>query len=534
MVASPWHLPDARVVNAQATPSCILYGVQSSGDPAGVPSRPLLELDPATGAVVRTIGETGFGLTGLALNPRTGELFGTTAQAGVGNFSRQLIRINRSTGAGTVVGPIEPGGGGIADLAFREDGTLFGWSENTDDLITINTTTGAGTVVGNAGISTRGSGLAFSSTGTLFLAGNNANGALRTVNPATGLTTVGPTLNGAPLPSQPINAASFHPDGTLFGVNNAIAITTGGTTHLVTINTANGQVTNRGTTIRFLDAIEFDCSPFPADLSISKAASALTVAAGETVTFTMTVRNNSATLADNVTVTDTIPGGTSFVSAMPSQGTCSGTSTIICALGRILPGTSATATLVVRTGVSQSGTISSTAAVVASQSDTAGGNNTASADVAVLAPTATPTATATPTSTPTPTPTPAPAISANNDDEEEEQEGRLTEEERHQRERTNRSGLDDYRTEGNVVAVRCNAASPVPVPTTGFVTAPDDVPYALIATRDGIQQVRLLDEARTTCRSIREGDYLEASGEKQHELLFEAESVTITRNVRGR
>ena len=76
-------------------------------------------------------------------------------------------------------------------------------------------------------------------------------------------------------------------------MNNSIAGTPGGTTHLVTINTANGQVTSRGTTIRLLDAIEFDCSPFPADLSISKAPSAPTVAAGETVTFTMTVRNTS-------------------------------------------------------------------------------------------------------------------------------------------------------------------------------------------------------------------------------------------------
>ena len=260
-VAVPWHLPEARVVNAQSATSCILYGAQSSGP--GALSRPLLELDPSTGAVVRAIGETGFGLTALAFNPRTGELFGTTGQAGADNFDRLLIRINRSTGAGTVVGPIGLGSGGIADLAFREDGTLFGWSESTDDLITINTTTGAGTIVGNAGISTRGSGLAFSSTGTLFLAGNNANGPLRTVNPASGLTTVGPTLTGAPFPTQPINALTFDENGTLFGVNAVVSGGgAGGPASLITINPANGQVTNRGTAISRLDAIEFAC-PLP-------------------------------------------------------------------------------------------------------------------------------------------------------------------------------------------------------------------------------------------------------------------------------
>jgi uncharacterized repeat protein (TIGR01451 family) len=86
-----------------------------------------------------------------------------------------------------------------------------------------------------------------------------------------------------------------------------------------------------------------------------------------------------------------------------------------------------------------------------------------------------------------------------------------TEEQRQQRERTNRSGQDDYRVEGNVMAVTCDA----------------DPPTVTIADRDGLVTVRLLRDAATTCGSIKVGDYLSAEGEKIDELLFEATDVSI-------
>ena len=122
----------------------------------------------------------------------------------------------------------------------------------------------------------------------------------------------------------------------------------------------------------------------------------------------------------------------------------------------------------------------------------------------------TPTPSATPTAASTTTPTPQPSLNdPNNHDEDEAR--RLTEEQRQQRQRTNRGGLDDTRTEGNVVGVACNQA-----------------PQAVtIANRDGDVTVSLLGEAATTCASIRVGDYLEAKGEKQHEFLFEAYDVSF-------
>ena len=105
---------------------------------------------------------------------------------------------------------------------------------------------------------------------------------------------------------------------------------------------------------------------------------------------------------------------------------------------------------------------------------------------------------------------------------------RLTEEQRQQRERTNQLGQDDYRTEGNVVGVRCSPDAPVP-PDAPAPELDEDVPYVLIATRDGLAKVRLLRDARATCLSVQVGDYLEAEGTKQHEALFEADDVATSR-----
>ena len=104
---------------------------------------------------------------------------------------------------------------------------------------------------------------------------------------------------------------------------------------------------------------------------------------------------------------------------------------------------------------------------------------------------------------------------ANRDDSEKPRTE--TAEQRQQRSRTSRSGLDDHRTEGNVVQVRCDA----PIPTV------------VIANRDGDVDVQLLREAAKSCGSIGVGDYLEARGEKVHEQLFEADDVTASRIGRG-
>jgi hypothetical protein len=219
----------------------------------------LYVLDPSSGTVLQTVGPIGFSVTGLDLDPVTGTLYGTT-----GSGSRDptvpspgsLITIDRTTGAGSLVGDLRPDNETAADIAFTPDGTLYGWLEaGTNSLASIDKTTGAATVIGDSGITTFGSGIASNSTGVLFLAGEGESGPLRTVDRATGATTEVATLSGTG-PIGPIAALAFDAAGDLFGArltsDQDIAAS-----DLIRINTGSGEITSLGPSVERLDAIAF-------------------------------------------------------------------------------------------------------------------------------------------------------------------------------------------------------------------------------------------------------------------------------------
>ncbi len=118
-----------------------------------------------------------------------------------------------------------------------------------------------------------------------------------------------------------------------------------------------------------------------ADLGIAVTDSPDPAIAGGNLTYTITVTNNGPGGATDVSVTDTLPSGVSFVSVTPSQGTCSGTSTVICNLGTINNSATATVTLVVT--ATPGGTVSNTASVASASCDAAAGNNSATASTTV-------------------------------------------------------------------------------------------------------------------------------------------------------
>ncbi len=211
----------------------------------------LYTLNPATGAVTSTIGAINFAVTGLAVDPTTKTLYGVTGGSDPSSPGF-LITINKTTGVGTIVGDLFAGSTSpVADITFTSDGTLYGWSENTDELVTISKTTGVATVVGASGISTYGSGIAASSGNVLFLTGEGDNGGLRTVDRATGVTTVVATLNGTG--STSINALAFN-GSTLYGSHQI----TSTTAELITINTTTAAITVVGPSVDKLDAIVFE------------------------------------------------------------------------------------------------------------------------------------------------------------------------------------------------------------------------------------------------------------------------------------
>jgi uncharacterized repeat protein (TIGR01451 family) len=87
--------------------------------------------------------------------------------------------------------------------------------------------------------------------------------------------------------------------------------------------------------------------PPAADLVLKKSDSPDPVAAGGKLTYTLTVTNAGPDPATGVTLVDDIPASTKLVSAAPSQGVCSGSGVISCALGGLLKGGAATVIIVV-------------------------------------------------------------------------------------------------------------------------------------------------------------------------------------------
>ena len=120
------------------------------------------------------------------------------------------------------------------------------------------------------------------------------------------------------------------------------------------------------------------------DLGVSLSATTNQVIAGNNVTYNFTVSNQGPSIAPSVTLLDPLPAGFNFVSAVPSQGSAVNSSgTVVCSFGNISSNASATVAITLRP--TQGGVYSNTGTVTNSFTDPNLGNNSASANVTVIA-----------------------------------------------------------------------------------------------------------------------------------------------------
>jgi uncharacterized repeat protein (TIGR01451 family) len=84
-----------------------------------------------------------------------------------------------------------------------------------------------------------------------------------------------------------------------------------------------------------------------ADLAVGLRASPNPARPGAPLTYTLDITNTGPDQATSVQLIDTLPLSATFAAASPSQGSCFGTSTIVCNLGALASGAPATVTLVV-------------------------------------------------------------------------------------------------------------------------------------------------------------------------------------------
>jgi hypothetical protein len=216
----------------------------------------LFSIDAATGTATvigahGILGCLGPKTSAVAVDPLTGQLYGMIGGSAGGS---KLIRIDRTSGTGTVVGDLVGPGfngaacqGGSDALTFSSDGTLYasGWFGGTisgGSLLRVNKATGA---VLSAQRTTGGiffAGLVFAADGTLWASrGGNGPGLIHTIDPATGqtITTIQLRTASGANDFARVSDLAFDSEGTLWASlpqENMLA----------TINTTTGVITRVG------------------------------------------------------------------------------------------------------------------------------------------------------------------------------------------------------------------------------------------------------------------------------------------------
>lgn len=141
---------------------------------------------------VTEIGPTGHALITLKFDPTDGTLYAVTrGQDFEGTCNNCLVTLDLETGAATVVAPLMVGAsshGPVPSIAFLSDGTLYGFSEGSDDMVKIDKETGTVEVLGDSGLSSWGHGMWTTPDDILWFI--NGDGSVHTLDPATGVPTL--------------------------------------------------------------------------------------------------------------------------------------------------------------------------------------------------------------------------------------------------------------------------------------------------------------------------------------------------------
>jgi uncharacterized repeat protein (TIGR01451 family)/fimbrial isopeptide formation D2 family protein len=246
---------------------------------------------------------------------------------------------------------LNPPAGGVADIQVRK--TVSNAAPNTGDTITYTI------AVKNAGPD-NATGVAITDAlpaGLTFVSATPSQGAY---NSASGVWTIGNIANG--------NTVTL-----------AIAATVDGSVPGPIVNIAKKTAENQTDPDPTNDSSGVTINGASADIQVVKSVNNTAPNVGDTVTFTIAVRNNGPDDATNVQVTDALPTGLSLVSATPAQGVYN-SGTGLWNIGALPK--NATTTLTIVATVTQSGGLTNTATKTGEdQTDPVTSNDSSSVDL---------------------------------------------------------------------------------------------------------------------------------------------------------
>lgn len=215
-----------------------------------------------------------------------------------------------------------------------------------------------------------------------------------------------PDINSNPQPDIAVVGTPVTISGSFFGAQQLdSSITFGGTAATVQswsseqiialVPNVSGPLPATVNVVVTVNGVASNAVPFTVDdttdVSIAKSASTSQPTVGTNFTYNLVITNNGPNTATNVMVSDPLPMRITFVSAIPSQGTCSfsaGTGfngVVTCNLGQVAySGTPSSATVSVVVNPTAPGTVSNTATVSEFQADSNTANNSSTTNVTQL------------------------------------------------------------------------------------------------------------------------------------------------------
>ncbi|HWH43045.1 MAG TPA: hypothetical protein VNU21_24570 [Usitatibacter sp.] len=252
----------AAFATGSACAEPLLYSATVRLATGGSPTAPagsLYVIDPAT-AKTRMVGALRvngkpIGVTGIAVHPKTGVVFGVTAGSSV-NYPNALVIIDAASGEASLVGETRVP---TSDIAFSPDGHLYMWLTQTNQVGEINIGTGRVRAIGTPSQpSWIEAGISVDARGFVFVTPEGATGPLEQRDPATGAVMSSISLSNAPYLSS-LNSLAFSKSGELFGVNSNMG--TPAHTALVKIDLGTGVITKVGDLPEDTDCLAFVDAP---------------------------------------------------------------------------------------------------------------------------------------------------------------------------------------------------------------------------------------------------------------------------------